>query len=207
MSLVRFTGVQTVLATLLLSALTPVWADHSAPAPQLSGVTLCLELSSIRLETEGIAQLDSERVRGAILDVLQRQLEAQNVLYTSECATSSSYILLNLYARFLDPRTYIGFPKNSYTYVTTAQVGSFVEDGTTETVLAESIYSASGSDIFQATTAERLEQRLVMLGAAEAEALTQTWLEANAVTLGSYLLFTALGLSFVALRVLSAVLR
>lgn len=203
----RFLGVCAGLS--LLFGLTPVWADHGAPAPQLGGVILCLEPSSVQLETEGIAlsPAAAQRVRREIAEDLQRRLEAQNVPHTADCTSSNSYVLLSLYVRFLDPQTYVGFPKNSYTYVTTAQVGGFTADTTAETVLPESVYSASGSDIFQAATTERLEQHLIKLGETQAEGLVKTWLEANAVTLSSYLLFTALGLSFALLRVLSALLR
>jgi len=205
----RFARVQTVLVTLLLFGLTPVRADHGAPAPQLGGVTLCAESSSVQLETEGVAlsRKASRSVRQTIFSALQRQLETQNIPYTSDCNTAKNYTLISLYVRFLDPQTYVGFPKNSYTYVTTAQVGSFVGNADAETVLPERVYSASASDIFQAETPEKLEQRLVSLGETEGAALTQTWVEANAVRPGSYLLFAALGLSFALLRVLPRVLR
>lgn len=202
----RFLGVCAGL--LLLFGLTPVWADHGAPAPQLGGVTLCLEPSSVQLETEGVQV--AERMGKEIFGVLQRRLEAHTIPYGSDCANESRagrYMLFGFYVRFLDPQTYVGFPGNSYTYVTTAQVGSFVTNVDAQTVLPESVYSASSSDIFQASTPEQLEQRLVRLGETEAEMLVQTWFEANTVTLGSYLLFAALGLSFVALRSLTTFLR
>ena len=197
-----------VLLLVLSFILSPVWADHSAPAPQLGGVTLCLEPSSVQLEIESVVLSPTARqnVRQAVLDTLQKRLETLNISHTSDC-TAGSYVLLSLYVRFLDPQTYLGFPENSYTYVTAAQVGGFVIDAQAETVLPESVYSASASDIFQAATPGELERRLVGLGEAEVEALTQTWVEANAVTPSSYLLFAAFGLSFAVLRVLTAFLR
>ena len=199
----------TVLRLLVLSGLTPVWADHGAPAPQLGGVTFCLDAASVQLETEAVPLSPALRhhVRQAVFGALKTQLESRRVPYTSDCPASRSYVLLSLYVRFLDPKTYVGFPKHSYTYVTTAQVGNFIKGAGAEAVLLERIYSASASDIFQAATLQKLGQRLVTLGNAEAASLTRTWLEANAVSLNSYLLFAALGLSFVALRVLAFMLR
>ena len=189
--------------------LTPVWADHGAPAPQLGGVTFCLDAASVQLATESftLSLAIRQTVRQKVLGTLQTQLETRTIPYTSDCLAARSYVLLSLYVRFLDPKTYVGFPKHSYTYVTSAQVGNAVEGVGAETVLPERIYSASASDIFQAATPEKLGQQLVPLGNAEAASLTQTWLEANAVSLNSYLLFAALGLSLVALRVLAFILR
>ena len=194
---------------LLFFGLTPVWADHSAPAPQLGGVGFCLAPSSVQLETEAVSLSPAagQRVREAVLKALQTQLETHNIPHASNCAASRSFTLLSLYVRFLDPKTYIGFPENSYTYVTSAQVGGFISDATAQTALPESLYTASASDIFQAATPGQLEQRLVALGEAEVRAVTQTWLEANTVALSRYLLFAALGLSFIALRILNTLLR
>ena len=204
-----FKFIVTVLGLLVMSGLTPVWADHGAPAPQLGGVTFCLDIASVQLETEALALSPALRhhVRQAVFGALRTQLETRNIPHTSDCSAARSYVLLSLYVRFLDPRTYVGFPKYSYTYVISAQVGNTVKGAGAETVLPERIYTASASDIFQAATPQKLGQQLVTLGNAEAASLTRTWLEANAVSLNSYLLFAALGLSFVALRVLAFMLR
>ena len=199
----------TALGLVVLFGLTPVWADHGAPAPQLGGVTFCLDAASVQLETEGVvfSPVVRQRVRQKVLGMLQTRLKTRNVPYTTDCSAARSYVLLSLYVRFLDPQTYVGFPEHSYTYVTSAQVGRTVKGAGAETVLPERIYSASASDIFQAATPQQLEQRLVALGEAEAVSLTKTWLEANAVTLRSYLVFTALGLSLIALRGLTFIFR
>ena len=198
-----------VLGLLMLFGVTPVWADHGAPAPQLGGVTFCLNASSVQLETEAVTLSPAihQTVRQKVLGTLQRRLETRRIPYTSDCLATRSYVLLSLYVRFLDPKTYVGFPENSYTYVISAQVGRFIRGVGAEAVLPERIYSASASDIFQAATPEKLGQRLATLGNAEAASLTRTWLEANAVSLNSYLLFAALGLSLVALRILTFALR
>ncbi len=197
----------TVLGLLVLSGLTPVWADHGTPAPQLVGVTFCLDASSVQLETEAVtlSPMIRQHVRQEVFNTLKTQLETRNIPHTSDCPAARSYVLLNLYVRFLDPKTYVGFPKRSYTYVTSAQVGNFVQGVGAEAVLPERIYSASASDIFQAATPQKIGQHLTTLGNAEAASLTQTWLEANAVSPSSYLLFAALGSSFVALRTLTFV--
>lgn len=146
-------------------------------------------------------------VRGAVFRSLQRRLEARGVPYETECTTAQGYVFLELYARFLNPKTYLGFPENSYTYVTSAQVGAFITDVRYETALPKGRYAASASDIFQADTAGGLQEQLILLGEVQGGALIHTWLEANAVTFSSYLLFAALGLSLVALRVLPALFR
>lgn len=204
-----FKFIVTVLGLLVVSGLTPVWADHGAPAPQLAGVTFCLDAASVQLETESVtlSPVIRQSIRQAVLGTLKTQLETQRIPYTTDCPAARSYVLLSLYVRFLDPKTYVGFPKHSYTYVTSAQVGNAVKGAGAATVLPERIYTASVSDIFQAATPEKLGQRLVSLGNAEAESLTQTWLEANVVLLNSYLLFAVLGSSLIALRVLTFAFR
>lgn len=188
--------------------LAPVYADHGAPPPQLGGVGFCVEPSSVqvRLVTAQPAAV-VERVREEVLTRLQMKLEAENIPYDTDCATASGYVLLGLEARFLDPETYVGFPEASYTYVTTAQVGSFVTNADPDTALSERRYTGSASDIFQARTPEALETRLVALGQAQVGMLVQAWLEANAVTSGSYLRFAALGLALAALRAVSVSFR
>ncbi len=109
-------------------------------------------------------------------------------------------MLLGLEARFLDPETYLGFPKDSYTYVTTAQVGSFVGAAQPDTALLGRRYTDSASDIFQAQTPGDLVTRLTRLGLDEFNLLVQAWSEANALTPGSVLRFAALGLALAALR-------
>ena len=112
----------------MLLILTPVYADHGAPPPQLGGVRFCLEPSSVQVRLEAAQPLAVvERVREKVLAGLEARLEAENIPYDTGCAAASGYVLLGLEARFLDPETYVGFPAASYTYVTTAQVGAFVK--------------------------------------------------------------------------------
>lgn len=113
-------------------------------------------------------------------------------------------MLLELYARFLDPATYVGFPDDSYTYVVITQVGSKPANPV-ETVLPAGRYAASVSDILQAATPENLAEQLVSLDNEQVRALAATWRAANVVPLRTYLMFAALGASFLALRAVTAV--
>ena len=195
-------------AAFLLLILTPVYADHGAPPPQLGGVAFCLEPSSVQVRLEAAQPVAVvERVREKVLAVVEKMLEAENIPYDTGCAAASGYVLLGLEARFLDPETYQGFPAASYTYVTTAQVGSFVKGANPDTALPERRYTGSSSDIFQARTSEALETRLVALGQEEFGLLVRVWSEANTVAFGSYLRFAALGLALAVLRAVSVSFR
>jgi hypothetical protein len=191
----------------LIFALSPVWADHGAPAPQLGGVTFCVAPSSVQLRLEGAALSPAadRQVREAILKNLRATLTAREVPFETGCDRAPGYVLLNLYARFLDSETYLylGFPAASYTYVSSAQVGTFVADAGPDTALPEGRYAASASDIFQARSARALEARLLALADAQVQALATAWLEANAVPRRSYLLFAALALVLLTPRVVT----
>lgn len=178
------------------------WADHGAPAPRLEGVTLCANPSSVqlRLEAAPLPPEANQRVRKVVFENLRGTLESCGVLFKTDCTGAQGYVLLNVYARFLDPETYLGFPAASYTYVTSAQVGAFVAAPGPETALPGGRYHRSASGIVQAPTAADLEARLVSLGDAQAEELARTYLEANPVALSRYLLFTGLGLALAGLR-------
>ncbi len=169
---------------------------------------LCVQPSSVQLRLEGASLPNAgQRVREAVLRTLQTTLEAERVPYETDCLTSKGYVLLDLYARFLDPRTYLGFPEGSYTYVASAQVGVFAANVPYGTALLEGRYAESVGDIFQARTLTRLETRLTSLGETQVEALATAWSEANPVTLDSYLLFAVLGLALASLRTLPCFFR
>ncbi len=192
----------------LLGLVSFAWADHGAPAPQLSGTVLCVQPSSVRLRLEGASLPDAgQRVREAVSRTLQMTLEAERVPYETDCLTSQGYVFLDLYARFLDPETYLGFPEGSYTYVASAQVGAFVADVPYGVPLPEGRYAESASDIFQARTLGGLETRLTSLGETQVQALATAWSDANPVTLSGYLLFAALGLALASSRALPCFFR
>lgn len=114
-------------------------ADHGAPAPRLGGVTLCVAPSSVQLTLEPPSRIVKpqivERVREEIFETLRRTLEAPVVPFATDCERAQGFVLLTLYARFLDPKTYVGFQPDSYTYVSSAQVGAFVGAAGPETAL------------------------------------------------------------------------
>ena len=197
-------------ACLLWLAFAPAaWADHGAPAPQLGGVKPCLESASVQLSLEAVTLpgAETERVRAAIYEYLRGSLQKNNIAYDDLCSSSPSFVLLGLYVRYLEPETYVGFPPNSYTYVTTGQVGQFSPRPTTDTVLTPSRYAASVSEIFQAATSERLARRLIVLAQQEeVDTFIRTWLLANTLTTLRLLPFAALGLLLAGLRVLTRAL-
>lgn len=203
----RLPGVvaQLISAVLFLTFWSTAFADHGAPPPKLGGVTLCLEPASVRLELEDVT-LSGALANGIITDVneaAQDTLASQGVPLRATCDGGETFVLLELYARFLNPATYVGFPDDSYTYVVTIQVGSKPVD-MAEPVLPEGRYAASVSDIVQAATAEDLSAQLVALGDEQVRALAATWREANVVPPRTVLMFAALGVSFLALRGLAA---
>ncbi len=192
-------------AVLLLTFSSNAFADHGAPPPRLEGVTLCLEPASVRLKLEEVT-LPGTLANGVIADVAeaaQNTLASQGVPTRETCEGGERFVLLELYIRFLDPATYVGFPANSYTYVVTTQVGSKPAD-MAGTVLPEGRYAASVSDIVQAATAENLAGQLVSLGNEQAKVLAATWRAANVVPPRTVLMFAALGVSLLALRGLTA---
>ncbi len=190
---------------LLLTLLSSALADHGAPPPRLGGVTLCLEPASVRLELEDVTVPGplANQVVADTAEAAGQTLASHGVPTRATCEGGETFVLLELYARFLDPATYVGFPDNSYTYVVTTQVGA-KPDNLAETVLPEGRYAASVSDIVQAATAEDLSAQLVALGNKQVRVLAATWREANVVPPRTYLMFAALGMSFLALRGLTA---
>jgi len=181
-------------------------ADHGVPAPRLGGVTLCVAPSSVQLTLEPSSRIAESqvagRVREEVLETLRGTLGAHAVPFETDCERAQGFVLLTLYARFLDPETYLGFPPDSYTYVSSAQVGAFVGATGSKTALPGGRYRASESDIVQAPTAAALEARLVALGDEQSRALARAWGEANAPTGRAHLRFAGLGLLLAALRAL-----
>ena len=129
----------------------------------------------MRLELEDVT-LPGALANGVITNVAetaQNTLASQGVPLRVACEGSEAFVLLELYARFLDPATYVGFPADSYTYVVTTQVGTKPAD-MAETVLPAGRCAASVSDIVQAATAENLAEQLVSLGNEQVRVLGAT---------------------------------
>jgi hypothetical protein len=193
-----------LLARVLFAGLASVRADHGAPPPRLGGVSLCTDSDSVRVEVvggaEGAAILDELSERA--LQQLRAELSSAEVAHTGRgaCAGERGYVALELYARFLDPEVYLGFPEASYTYVAAMQVGTHASTRSPEGALPDSVYVASASDIFQAGSAERLAAELLALTDEQAALLTHTWLEANVVPPERLLLFAGLALALLGLR-------
>lgn len=178
-----------------------VWAHNAAPPAQLIGVRPCVQTSSVQLGLEASSlEVDAESVRRAVYDYLVETFTQLQIPYDELCPQNPSFVLLGIYARFLDPKNYVGFPPSSYTYVTTAQVGRFSPQPSLETVLSPARYATSASEIFQAADADALTQRLVALGKQQVDDLAKHWLEANAVSATAYLLFAGIGAALLALR-------
>ncbi|ADI14195.1 conserved hypothetical protein [Truepera radiovictrix DSM 17093] len=197
------------LLTLTLLLVTPLaQADHGAPPPRLGGVSFCTDRDSVRLEVVGGA---GERpgfagdLAARALQHLRAALERAEVPHEERevCAGERGYVALELYARFLDPETYLGFPEASYTYVAATQVGAHAPTRSPEGALPESVYVASASDILQAPSEAALAAELLALTDEQAQLLTRTWLEANVVPPGRFARFGALALALVLVRALA----
>jgi len=141
-------------------------------------------------------------VEEEVLRTLRTQLQRAGVTHRAaeSCPGARGFVLLGVSARYLDPETYRGFPANSYTYVTTGQVGAHVEGATTGTSLQGSVYGASESDLFAAPSDEALRRELVALGHDQVRALTRAWLAANVVPTAHYLMFAGVALALIVAR-------
>ena len=138
---------------------------------------------------------------------MQARLEAENIPYDTGCATASGYVLLGLEARFLDPETYQGFPVASYTYVTTAQVGSFVPTRTPIPRYPKDVTRARRAKSFRRGPPMCWWHASSLSVRRRSVYLARAWSEANIVAFGSYLRFAALGLALAVLRALPVSFR
>lgn len=186
-------------AALLALVAATAWADHSAPAPRLGGVALCTDGGSVRAEVVGAGETQGAAVARLEAQALQRLREhltrsAVSYRHAEACRGEGGYVVLDLYARYLDPETYLGFPEDSYTYVVSTQVGRYTSPLASDTTLAEGVYVAATSDILQAEGAAELQAQLLSLTDAQGQLLTQTWQEANLVPTQRLALFGALAL-------------
>ena len=193
-------------ALFLLSLFSLAWADHGAPEPRLGGVHFCTDAASVQVTVQGEGEARRERLERRMstefLAGLREQPTASGGPHRSdaEAPCTDGYVVLGVYARYLDPETYLGFPDASYTYVTTTQVGAYAATLTPETSLPESVYTASASDIVQAPTDEALRRELSALASLQGEALSQTWVAANVVAPFRYALFGVLAVGLVLAR-------
>lgn len=195
-----------IYLTLLL--LTVVQAHESVSPVQLAGVRPCVQTSSVQLGLEAVpVGADAEGIKQEVYSYLTRSLQRARVPFDDLCPGNPHFVLVSIYARFLDPETYLGFPPSSYTYLISGQLGMFSPQPTPETVLTPSLYATSVSEIFQAEGARALEQRLVLLGRAQVDDFLRHYHEANTVPLLFYGLFAALGTALVSLRLLPLLIR
>lgn len=188
------------------------WAHEAAPPVQLAGIAPCVQTSSVQLGLEDLpaevkSQVDAEQVRRDVHDYLIATFQRLEIPYGHFCPESPSFLLVGIYARFLDPASYVGFPTSSYTYLTTGQLGTFSPQPMVNTALVPTLYSTSVSEIFQAPDARALSQEIVSLGQTQVNDFVRHWLEANTVPRTLYLLFAVLGTALVALRLLPRLIR
>ncbi len=201
-----------VLALLNLTLFSCGWAHESLPLTMLAGVEPCVQTSSVQLGLEALpdevaADIDMDRIRREIYDYVRATFEREGIPYAELCPSSPSFVLFGIYARFLEPQSYLGFPPNSYTYLTTGQLGTFSPQPSLETALVPTLYSTSISEIVQAADATALTTQLTTLGRVQIEDLVRHWLEANRIPRLLYGLFAALGTALVGLRLLPLVIR
>ena len=185
---------------LLLAALGVALADHGQVVPQLAGTTLCLDPLSVQVEVTGPR---GEEQTAPLTHELRRRLEVAltRVEVRPSCFGHPATLLLNLDARYLDPKTYVGFPENAHTYVVSAQVGRLAE--TDDLVLTELLYSTSTSDIISVEE----NRELLEVASPTLSELAQAWRRDNIIPVGDYLVFAGLALLLVGARVLALIFK
>ncbi len=113
-----------------------------------------------------------------------------------ESCIGQATVLLSVEARYLEPKTYVGFPDNAYTYVVTAQVGTLT--GASGEEVEDTLYGRATSDIV--SVSDRDAQLLGIANPVMNE-LAQAWRQDNVVPLAQSLIFAGLALLLAAARV------
>ena len=158
---------------------------HGDFAIHLARQTFCVAPASVALTFEGMDEARQAAAREALLRTLGAEL--RSVLAAAEvdveerasCADADAFVLLVAGVRYLDPRSYIGFGEEAYSYDLSLRVGA-LEAGAAPEELQDLRFAASAGDIHsEGETGEAFE------GALEAQAvpligsLAAAWWEDN----------------------------
>ena len=184
-------GLLRSLCALLLGCLLNTALAHGDFPIHLAGQTLCLAPTSVIFDFE---EMDAAR-QAAARNELVRELRADltNVLATANvnleeqtsCAADDAFVLLTVGVRYLDPRTYIGFGEDAYSYDLSLQVGA-LEDAlaagseSTPVTLQNLRFAASAGDIHsEGEIGAPFEEAVETQAAPLIGALAAAWWEDN----------------------------
>ena len=170
----------------------PTALAHGDFPIHLAGQTLCLAPISVALDFEEIDAARQAAARNGLLQTLRTDLT--NVLYAANvdleeqtsCADAASFVLLTVWVRYLDPRTYIGFGEDAYSYDLSLQVGALEKDALaagaedTPVTLQDLRFAASAGDIHsEGETGAPFEEALEAQAAPLIGTLAAAWWEDN----------------------------
>ena len=185
-------GLSRSLCALLLGCLLNTALAHGDFPIHLAGQTLCLAPTSVIFDFEEMdaarqAAARNELVRELRTD-LTNVLAAANVNLEEQtsCAADDAFVLLTVGVRYLDPRTYIGFGEDAYSYDLSLQVGALDEDalaagsGDAPVTLQNLRFAASAGDIHsEGETGAPFEEAVEAQAAPLIGTLAAAWWEDN----------------------------
>ncbi len=180
----------------------------------LAGQTLCLAPTSVIFDFEEMDAARQAAARDGLVQTLRADLT--NVLATANvnleeqtsCADDDAFVLLTVGVRYLDPRTYIGFGGDAYSYDLSLQVGALDEDalaagpGDMPVPLQNLRFAASAGDIHsEGETGAPFEEAVEAQAAPLIGTLAAAWWEDNPPGAWRRLLPPLLGVTLGALTV------
>ena len=177
-------------ALLLVCLLNTAFAHGDFPI-HLAGQTLCLAPTSVALDFEEMDAARQAAARNGLLQTLRtdltRVLSTANVNLEerASCADADAFVLLTVWVRYLDPRTYIGFGEDAYSYDLSLQVGTLedvlgAESESTPVTLQDLRFAASAGDIHsEGETGAPFEEALEAQAAPLIGTLAAAWWEDN----------------------------
>ena len=162
-------------------------AAHGDFAIHLARQTLCVAPASVVLNFEGVDEARQAAARETLLRTLGAELRgvlaAANVGVEerASCADADAFVLLVAGVRYLDPRSYIGFGEEAYSYDLSLRVGALESGAAAETPeLRDLRFAASAGDIHsEGETGEPFEGALEAQAVPLFKSLAAAWWEDN----------------------------
>ena len=185
-------GLSRSLCALLLGCLLNTALAHGDFPIHLAGQTLCLAPTSVIFDFEEMDAARQAAARDGLVQTLRADLtnvlSAANVNLEERatCADADAFVLLTVWVRYLDPRTYIGFGEDAYSYDLSLQVGALAEDalaagsGDAPVPLQNLRFAASAGDIHsEGETGAPFEEAVEAQAAPLIGTLAAAWWEDN----------------------------
>ena len=185
-------GLLRSLCALLLACLLTTALAHGDFPIHLAGQTLCLAPTSVALDFEEMDAARQAAARNGLLQtlrtVLTRVLSTANVNLEerASCADADAFVLLTVWVRYLDPRTYIGFGEDAYSYDLSLQIGALAKDALevesedAPVALQDLRFAASAGDIHsEGETGAPFEEAVEAQAAPLIGTLAAAWWEDN----------------------------